>query len=353
MTLSADQVTRIKNKPEDYALPGSKSYLLDLDDHDSNKIDVAQSYEDAENQRFSSLPIVDTIASAKSAEEGPSTEQTDLIQPKTFSFATIVDLGKKFWEWISSPFTSKKAIEPVTGKAPDEAVQGISGTPSLQSPAHVNHEMIQKMIQELQEQVKRIEESTNETNDQNLTDEKRYVLHYLIQYQIRKDGIANIQFQFIFNQQRDHEIRKEQSDLKGQKIEIDKSRKFWSAVNTGIAVAAVATLIAAMAISVITTYGLTVTAIPAAITVGVKIIGSSLAIAGGGTAIIKGGLDKEHGEFQGKIELLNYKHKSLNETLRNESFTTNSEYNKALENWGMLKQMLDNMHKTSRVLTSK
>jgi hypothetical protein len=358
MSVPVDRVTSNKIKPEDYGIQGSKHYLFDVDDRDNNKLDVAQSYQEAENERFSSLPAVDTISSANPPQTSAiSSEQADLTQAKPFSFSTLIDLGKKLWDWVCSPFTSKKEVEPVTGKVPDQAVQGISSTPSLQSPVLVTKEMMEKMIKELQEQAHRIEESTNETTDQNLSDEKRYFMHYLIQYQIRKDGIANIQFQFVFNQKRDHEIRKEQSDLQGQNIELEKSRKFWSTVNTAATVVAIAAMVATIAISAIASAGLSLVAIPAAvsaaISVGAQVTGAGATIIAGGSTIIKGGVEKQQGELQGSLEILNYKHKSLNETLRIESSTTNKEYNQALENYGLLKQMLDKMYKTSRVITAK
>lgn len=80
-------------------------------------------------------------------------------------------------------------------------------------------------------------------------------------------------------------------------------------------------------------------------------VGFGAGFAGGTAAIVKGGLDWKQGEFKGKIELTNYRHKRLNEALRLESTASSSEFNKALEIFVLLKQMNDNLYKTMRVVS--
>ncbi len=350
--MNFDSISSIKGKSQDFSMKGSKNYLLDLEDHTPQSgIDVVESYAEAENKSFQ-FSAVDTLSSAipPSPPEQDIAEQPEAPKPKLFSFDTIIDMGKKVWAWISSFFTTQKETEPVTGSTTEDGVQSISGSPSLETPTLVNKKMIDKMIQELIEQSQRIEESGNEAKDQNLSDEKRFIEYYKIQYELRKNGTLNIQFQFVFNQQKERTIRKEMSDLKTQNIELQKTRQFWGNVNTGLTVAVVAATVVAVAASIFATAGV---ALPAALLAGVKIMTATLGVLKAGSSGINAGLEYKEGKLTGKIEIIDFKQKYLNDLVRKDAQLTQSEASKGLENFVVLKQMLDNMYKTQRVVSSR
>lgn len=290
---------------------------------------------------------VDTFSTVKRMNESVAPQDSSW-----WNVSSIVDLGKKVWNWLCSTISWQKDSTAIPGKPAGDNTQPIGGTPVLTTPSVlIDKEMLEKLIQELQQQSQRITETLNEADEQIKEDERRILHVFAQQMKVREEGIESLKFQIVFDQKKGCKIHREHYSLEGETIAVDEKNQFWSKLNTGISIASVIVLTAVVAAAIFAASQGTAT--PLVIKVGFTGSQIALSFMQGGSQIMKANLNSELGKLQGKSLNLRQIHVHLSFKVSDELQQMKADMNQVSQAVEMRKEITKNMRDTTKLILGK
>lgn len=351
MVETVEGVTSLKSKRTNPYDAWQQNYSTDYDNDQGENDPKAVYTEPKKKKDNSDIPDTLNVPPATQA-TASTTEHKELSKAgQQLSVSTVADIGKKIWDWFCAPITVNNQATGTSSKSGGDGVSPVGGPPAIEPPILIDKEMVQKAIQELKESSYRLTEILNENDDNIREDERKFLVCFKIQNQIREEGVMTLKFQLIFDQKKDRTIRKEQSDYELQRIEVSKKQRFWSWVNTGLLVGTVVVTVALVASGIFAAAaGAT---IPVAVQLTLSISQAALGISSGGAMIIKAELDRNHASFMAKTTSLRQHHIHVVFKIKDEMGLMKDGWDKGMKCFEWLKQVLDNMKKTSSFILSR
>ncbi len=270
--------------------------------------------------------------------------------------SVLNSLLNKFWDFISTPIAIHE-MSPESKANYHKAKYG--NKPLLDTPFHMDMKAYRKLMAELQEMADQINKINNDA-DENLQDSERLVqnMQLLITYmkrqkQIREEAVTNRNQDLVFLRNQEKSVRQEQSDAEKARIETNKDRQFWTAVNSKLTVATVVLL----GISAISTGVNWATSAPLAAFQTFQMISQVstmvMGTATGCSGLMKAHFDRLTGEFKEQSVNLRDQHHITNVKIKYEFDQMMASYDSSLKINEWLGQLLKNQQETAQSINSR
>lgn len=216
---------------------------------------------------------IDSIESMKpEANRETSEEKSTTSQKKQETQKNSPGFWSKVWNGICGIFgRAPAATTPANSGGSNlpggDGIQTIGGSPSLEAPFMFDLKKFTQMLKEARDALNQVKETNNDADEEftksgSEKSQERLLQHLKAQREIYEEGAQLVKTKYVQHQEVQREVRKKLADAKTEKGEYAQKERSWGWWKRGATIGLVAAAVGLVAISAISTAGLSL--IPAA-----------------------------------------------------------------------------------------